>query len=142
MSQPLCLYYRKNGVDDKQDEVINHHILLEPIYGEVLSVRIGKEDKIVINKITITHKQVLQITNLLRIINSVKNRIINLITKIPVIVKIILQEKVLIGNVTSRIVKIKNRLDPLLKSRLPVSHKISLLKLIKRVKEKKKLLPK
>ena len=131
MLLPLCLYYRKNGVDDKQDEVINHHILLEPIYEEVLNIKTGKEDKIVINQITITHKQVLQITNLLRITNSAKNRIISLITKIPVIVKTILQEKVPTGNVTSRIMKIRNRLDLLLKSRLPVLHKISLLKLIK-----------
>jgi hypothetical protein len=64
MFLPSCLSCRKNGIDIKQEKVIiNHHILLEQIFVEVPNVSNGKMDKIVI-KITITHKQVLQIITL------------------------------------------------------------------------------
>jgi hypothetical protein len=107
----------------------------------------GKADKIVINKITINHKQDLQIItlviSLLPIINLAKtSQIINkIITKIPVINSTILQEMALTGNETGRIVQIKNRPNKSFYRKWPVSNKTSL-KLIKRVKEKKKLLPK
>jgi hypothetical protein len=121
--------------------------LLEPIYVVVLPANNGKADKIVINKITINHKQVLQIItlviNLLPTTNSVKiNRIIKqIITEIPVINPTILQEMALTGNETGRIVPIKNRPNKFFYRKWPVLNKISL-KLIKRVKEKKKLLQK
>jgi hypothetical protein len=119
-------------------------ILLEQIYVVVLPDNNGKADKIVI-KITINHKQVLRIItlviNLLPTINLVKtSQIINkIITKIPVINPTILQETALTGNETDRIVQIKNRPNKSFYKKWPVLNKISL-KLIKRVKEKKKLL--
>jgi hypothetical protein len=88
-----------------------------------------------------SYQQNTPVINLLLIINLVKiNQIIDkIITEIPVINKTILQETDPTGNGIDRIMQIKNRPNRFFYRKWPVLNKISL-KLIKRVKEKKKLL--